>query len=612
MTKAGFNALNMAPADVRVENTADGGMILRSPYELGEPARCLGDMLVHWAGKTPDALFLAERAPDGGWRKVTYAQALGYVRAVGQALLDRGLDAERPIMILSGNSVDIALLQLGAMHVGLPSSCISAAYSLMSADFGKLKFIAELLRPQMVYAADGGAFAKALSTVDFGGAEVVSSSNPGEGATSFASLLDATPTDAVDAAFAAVTPDSIAKILFTSGSTGQPKGVVNSQRMLCSNQQAIRQLWPFVTEKPPVIVDWLPWSHTFGANHNFNMMLNNGGSIYIDGGKPMPGLVEQTVANLTEVPSTIYFNVPRGFDMVLPFLERDAALRETFFKDLDVIFYAATALPQNLWERLEKIAVETRGERVRMVSAWGSTETAPLSTSVHYEIERAGVIGLPAPGTAIKMVPNAGKFEVRIKGPNVTPGYWKRDDLTAEAFDEDGFYKIGDAVKLEDPDDPAKGLVFDGRVAEDFKLLSGTWVHVGKLRIEALAAGAPVIQDAVVTGHDREDIGLLVFPNPAGCASLCEDAGADTPLPELIARPEVRDKLAAGLRAYNDANPGNSTRIRNALILSTPPGIDSNEITDKGYINQRAVLENRADQVARLYGDTDPDVIELA
>jgi len=612
MTKAGFNALNMAPADVRVENTADGGMILRSPYELGEPARCLGDMLVHWAGKTPDALFLAERAPDGGWRKVTYAQALGYVRAVGQALLDRGLDAERPIMILSGNSVDIALLQLGAMHVGLPSSCISAAYSLMSADFGNLKFIAELLRPQMVYAADGGAFAKALSTVDFGGAEVVSSSNPGEGATSFASLLDATPTDAVDAAFAAVTPDSIAKILFTSGSTGQPKGVVNSQRMLCSNQQAIRQLWPFVTEKPPVIVDWLPWSHTFGANHNFNMMLNNGGSIYIDGGKPMPGLVEQTVANLTEVPSTIYFNVPRGFDMVLPFLERDAALRETFFKDLDVIFYAATALPQNLWERLEKIAVETRGERVRMVSAWGSTETAPLSTSVHYEIERAGVIGLPAPGTAIKMVPNAGKFEVRIKGPNVTPGYWKCDDLTAEAFDEDGFYKIGDAVKLEDPDDPAKGLVFDGRVAEDFKLLSGTWVHVGKLRIEALAAGAPVIQDAVVTGHDREDIGLLVFPNPAGCASLCEDAGADTPLPELIARPEVRDKLAAGLRAYNDANPGNSTRIRNALILSTPPGIDSNEITDKGYINQRAVLENRADQVARLYGDTDPDVIELA
>lgn len=615
MSKPPFNDLNFAPADVRVEPLAGGGMLLRSPYALGAYARCLGDLLEQWADRTPDRVFLAERAADGGWRKLSYAEVRRSARAIAQAILDRDLAPDRPVTILSDNSVDSALLQLGAMYAGVPAAPVSPAYSLMSQDFGKLKLIIELLTPGLVFTEDGARFAPALKAVDFGAAEIVVGANPPDGipTTALASLTGAERTAAVDEAFAAVGPDTVAKILFTSGSTGYPKGVLNTHRMLCSNQQAIAQLWPFLEETPPVIVDWLPWSHTFGANHNFNMMLRNGGTLYIDRGKPAPGLIETTIVTLKEVSPTLYFNVPRGFDMLLPHLESDAALRDNFFKDLQLIFYAGAALPQNLWERLEAVAIQARGERVRMVSAWGSTETSPLATSVHFGIEKAGVIGLPAPGTEIKMVPNGDKLELRVKGPNVTPGYLKRDDLTAEAFDEDGFYKIGDAGKLDDPEDPAKGIVFDGRVAEDFKLMSGTWVHVGSVRVAAIAAAAPVIQDAVVTGHDREDIGLLVFPNPAGCLSLCSDADKDTPLAELVGRPEVRDALRRGLADHNTANPGNSTQIARVVLMAEPPNIDANEITDKGYINQRAVLDRRAALVERLYaGGTQEDVIEVS
>jgi feruloyl-CoA synthase len=389
-----------------------------------------------------------------------------------------------------------------------------------------------------------------------------------------------------------------------------PKGVINTQRMMCSNQQAIAQVWPFLESKPPVIVDWLPWNHTFGGNHNFNMVLRNGGTLYIDAGKPAPGLVEKTVANLREVSPTLYFNVPRGFDVMLPYLEADTGLRDTFFARLDLIFHAGAALPQPLWERLEKLSVDSTGKRARMVSAWGSTETSPLVTSVHFAIDRAGIIGLPAPGIELKMIPNGDKLEMRVRGPNVTPGYWKAASLTKAAFDEDGFYCIGDAGKLADPADPSKGVVFDGRTAEDFKLMSGTWVHVGVLRVNALAAATPLIQDAVVTGHDREEVGLLAFANPAGCRTLCKDAASETPLSEMIARDEVRAHVREGLATHNAANPGSSTRITRVLLMATPPSIDANEITDKGYINQRAVLERRADLVKRLYGD-DPEVIRI-
>jgi feruloyl-CoA synthase len=626
--KPPWKPLRLAPAAVTARRLRGGGMVLRSGHQLQPYPRSLGELLRHWAREAPDRTFLAERAgasdwiaastggasgggggtPDaaGGWRRLSYGAALDAVERIAGALVARGLDSDRPVAILSDNGIENGLLQLAAMYVGIPVAPISPSYSLLSQDHAKLGSILALTRPGLVYAADGASYGPALAVAAGGGrVELVVSANPPTGlaTTAFAELLERPPGPTVAARFAAVGPDTLAKILFTSGSTGAPKGVANTQRMLCSNQQAIAQVWPFLAERPPVIVDWLPWSHTFGGNHNFNMMLRNGGTLYIDGGKPAPGAIETTVANLREVPSTLHFNVPRGYDMLIPYLASDAALRATFFGDLDLIFYAAAALPQSLWEALERLAIAATGRRTVMLSAWGSTETAPTATQVHFPIERAGVIGLPGPGTEIKLAPaGGGKLELRVRGPNVTPGYWRRPELAGEAFDEDGFLKTGDAGKLADPRDPRRGLLFDGRLAEDFKLTSGTWVHVGELRVAAIAAGAPVVQDVVVTGHDRQAVGLLVFPSPAGCRSLCRDLAPDAPLAELVRRPEVRRRLAAGLAAHNAANPGSSRRVGRAALLAEPPSIDAGEITDKGYVNQRAVLARRAALVERLYG----------
>ena len=573
--------LRFAPAEVVAEKRADGATLLRSPQPLGGHARAVGEWLVRWAAEAPDRVFLAERAGDA-WRKVSYREALDAVRRIGQSLLERGLEASRPVAILSDNGVDHGLLALGAMHVGVPVAPVSPAYSLMSKDFAKLKYIFELVQPGLVYAADPQKFAPALAAV-------------GATPTPVAELLAGKAGARVDQAFAAIGPDTIAKILFTSGSTGIPKGVINTQRMLTANQQQLAQAWPFVEDKPPVVIDWLPWNHTFGGNHNFNMVLRNGGTLYVDGGKPAPGLVEITVRNLREVASTIYFNVPRGYDLLLPYLERDAELRRNFFRDLDVLFYAAAALPQNLWDRIEKLALEERDGKLAMLSAWGSTETSPLATSVHFHMDRAGVIGLPVAGCELKLVPAAGKLEVRVKGPNVTPGYYKRDDLTRTAFDEQGYYRIGDAVKFADLGDPAQGVVFDGRVAEDFKLTTGTWVHVGALRVKLIAAGDPLIQDAVITGHDRDEIGALLFLNPAAAKNLAPEA--------------IRGKISAALRKLaSEAGASSSTHPTRALIMTEPPSIDANEITDKGYINQRAVLEQRAALVEALYAGG-PDIV---
>ncbi|MBK6629694.1 MAG: feruloyl-CoA synthase [Betaproteobacteria bacterium] len=612
MSKPPFASLRFAPAAVDVERRAEGVRVLHSPQPLEPYARCLGEHLERWAREAPDRCFLAERA-GAVWRRLTFGEALAQARAIGAALLTRDLSAERPVLVLSDNAIDHALLMLGAMHVGVPVAPVSPAYSLMSKDFAKVKAIAALLKPGLVYAADGAKFAGVLGALDFGGAEIVIGANPPAGlkATAFADLRGE-PGPEVDQAFAAVGPDTIAKFLFTSGSTGEPKGVINTQRMLCSNQQAVSQLWPFLAQNvngPPVIVDWLPWNHTFGANHNFNMMLANGGTLYIDEGKPVPGLIEKTVANLREVSPTIYFNVPRGFDALIPFLEKDAALRKNFFRDLQLIFYAAAALPQNLWEKLENLSIQERGKRTVMVSSWGATETAPMVTSVHYEIERAGVIGLPAPGTELKMVPNENKLELRVRGPNVTPGYWKRPDLTREAFDEEGFYRIGDAGRFADENDPARGIVFDGRIAEDFKLMSGVWVHVGALRIKALALLASVAQDIVVAGHDREEIGFLMFANLAGCRSLCPDLPADAPIEAVLADARVVEAMRKGMAQLKQENGGSSTHATRAMLMAEPPSIDANEITDKGYINQRAVLTRRAALVARLYAEQADDAV---
>ena len=576
-----FSRLRFASPRVNVEQRADGATLLRSPEPLGPYARSVGEWLVRWTREAPERPFLAERAADG-WRRITYRETLDAVRRIGEALLAHGLDASKPVALLSDNSIEHGLLSLGAMHVGVPVAPISAAYSLMSKDHAKLKSIFELIEPGLVWAAEPEKYAPALAAV-------------GRTSTPVAELLATQPTARVDAAFARVGPDTVAKILFTSGSTGMPKGVINTQRMMCSNQQSYAQIWPFVEDRPPVLCEWLPWNHTFGSNSTFNMVLRNGGTFYIDGGKPAPGLIEATVRNLKEVSPTMYLNVPRGFDLLLPYLESDAQLRKNFFRDLDFIFYAGAALPQNLWERIEKLVVTERGGELAMLSAWGSTETAPMATCVHFPIERAGVIGLPAPGCEIKLVPSGGKLEARVRGPNVTPGYYKRDDLTRAAFDDEGFYCIGDALRLADRERPELGLVFDGRVAEDFKLTSGTWVHVGAVRVRLIAAANPVIQDAVLTGHDRNEIGALVFLNPATTKEM--DAGA------------VRARIAAALRAMAGEG-GTSMHPTRALVMSEPASIDANEITDKGYINQRAVLERRAALVERLHASPpSPDVV---
>jgi feruloyl-CoA synthase len=563
--------LRFAPAEVELERRANGEMLLRSPLPLRPYERCVGEWLVKWSAQAPERLFLAERRDDG-WRTVTYAQALDAARRIGQALLGRGLGPERPLAILSDNGVDHALLSLGAMQAGVPAVPVSPAYSLMSKDHAKLKAIFELVKPGLVWVDDPKKYAAALAALH---------ADP----TPIAALLEAAPGARVDEAFAKVGPDTVAKILFTSGSTGLPKGVINTQRMLVANQQMMAQVWPFLEDRVQTLVDWLPWNHTFGGNFCLNMMLRNGGSFYVDGGKPAPGLIEATARNLKEVSPTLYFNVPRGFDLLLPFLEQDAALRRAFFRDLDVLFYAAAALPQNLWERLEAMAQAEKGGALAMLSAWGSTETAPCATTVHFPIERAGVIGLPNPGCELKFVPAAGKLEVRVRGPHVTPGYYRREDLTRAAFDEEGFYRIGDAMRFADPAAPRKGIVFDGRVAEDFKLATGTWVHVGAVRVKLIAAGNPVIQDAVITGHDRDEVGALVFLSPAA---------------KDLAPEDVRARIAAALKALA-AEGGSSTHPTRALVLAEPASIDANEITDKGYLNQRAVLAHRAALVAKLH-----------
>jgi len=569
-------AMKFAPAKVELEKRADGSILMRSPQKLGPYARCVTEWLVQWSDRAPTRVFLAERAKDG-WRKLSYREAYGEVRRIGQALLDRGLSAQKPVAILSDNGIDHALLALGAMHVGVPVAPISPAYSLMSKDFGKLKYIFELVRPGLVYAADAGKFAPALAAV-------------GAKSTPVAELLETNPGSTLEREFLKVGPDTVAKILFTSGSTGTPKGVINTQRMLCANQQQALQAWPFVEDKPPVLVEWLPWNHTFGGNHNFNLVLRHGGTLYVDGGKPVPGLVETTVRNLKEIAPTMYFNVPRGYDLLLPFLEQDAELRRNFFRDLDMAFYAAAALPQNLWDRLVRLAREERkGRDFAMLSAWGSTETSPLATSVHFLMERPGVIGLPVAGCELKLLPSAAKLEVRVRGVNVTPGYYSRPDLTKAAFDEEGFYRIGDAVKFADPSDPSRGIVFDGRVAEDFKLSTGTWVNVGVVRVKLIAAADPIIQDAVVTGHDRSEVGALVFLSPAA---------------KDLRDEEVKLRLEGAMKQLAQEG-GSSTHPTRVMIMAEPPSIDANEITDKGYMNQRAVLECRAALVERLYAGGD-------
>ena len=606
-----------APPQIEHMRRGDGSHVLRSARRLAAVPRAVGVWLEKWAAEDPGRTFLAARDETGSWRKLSYGEALKGAHAIGQSLLERGLvrPSGRPILILADNGLEHALLVLGAMHVGVPIAPVSVAYARLSRDFAKLRYIFDLVDPKLIYVDDVERLQAALTAIGAARSEIVAGrgSLAGASLTPFQSLCGATPTSAVAEAFARVGPDTVAKILFTSGSTGQPKGVINTQRMMCVNQESAAATWPFLEWHQPVIVDWLPWNHTFGANHNFNMMLRNGGTLYIDEGKPVPALIGQTVANLREISPTVVFNVPRGYAALLDHLEADAVLRQSFFGRLDMLLYAAAALPQSLWDRLQNLGREVRGRKVPFVSSWGLTETAPIATSVHWPLDGPGNIGVPVPGVEVRLVPVGEKLEVRVRGDNVTPGYFKNPEQSRQALDEEGWFKTGDAVRLADPANPAAGLLFDGRTAENFKLSSGTWVNVGTLRTAVIAAAAPVIEDAVITGHDRDEIGLLVFPSLAGIMALTPHLGGKVTMADRLADPCVRQVVVAGLARHNALTQGSSMRVGRCLMLSDPPSIDASEITDKGYLNQGAVLAQRAELVERLYADPpDPEVVVIS
>lgn len=601
--------VNMNTFGVNVERRSDGTIVLTCPEPLDELPSSIIAMLRDHAAQHPDRDFLCERDGSGEWRRVTYADVLNAANAIGQALLDGGHGSDRPVAILSDNSIDQAFVTFGAMTVGVPVMPVSPAYSLMSKDHEKLKSVIAHNDPSAIFIENPEPFAPAIAALELSGRTLVTSTGAGgiPGAVSLSDWLSVSATDAVDEAVSRIDLDTIGKILLTSGSTGLPKGVLNTHRMMVSNQVSLSQIYSFLRDEPPVLLDWLPWNHTFGGNYNLNMVLHNGGTMYIDEGRPVPGRIEATIANLREISPTLYLNVPRGYDLMLPLLEQDAAARDSLFRNLKKFFFAGAALPANVWERLDALAIAARDERLPITTSLGSTETAPAATYLNWLPQSASNVGLPMPGHEIKLIPNEDKLEIRMRGPNITTGYYKQDDLTQKAFDEENFFCIGDAGKFEDEDDPSKGIVFDGRVAENFKLLSGTWVHTGHLRLQAIAAASPVIQDAVVTGQDREDVGLLVFPSVTGSQSV---VGGNAELDKIVSSAPVHDHIRKCLGFHNTDNPGSSTRIRRVLLMTEPPQIDAGEITDKGYINQRAVLARRAELVERLYkGDGDDIVV---
>ncbi|HEY1240990.1 MAG TPA: feruloyl-CoA synthase [Bryobacteraceae bacterium] len=592
--------VRLGPSDIVMDRRPDGTIYVRSKYPLARYAEKMTERLDHWAAVAPDRTFLSERGADGAWRRLTYNDAREQARRIGQALVDRGLSPERPVAVLSGNDLEHALIQFGAMYAGIPYAPVSPAYSLVSSDFAKLRHIVGLLTPGIIFAASGARFAKAIEAVRPSGTELVVTEEPVGGASLFSDLTRTAAGPSLDAAHDRVTADTVAKILFTSGSTGWPKGVINTHRMWSSNQAMACAYFAFLEDEPPVIVDWLPWNHTFAGNADMGMILYNGGTLYIDRGKPAPGLFEETVRNLREISPTMHMNVPRGFEMLVPYLRQEPELRRKFFSRLKVMYYAGAGLSQHVWDELEELAIATCGERILMLTGLGSTETAPHALFAK-EAGRAGMVGLPAPGVELKLVPAEGKLEARLRGPNITPGYWRQQELTRAAFDEEGFYKLGDALRFVDESNPARGFMFDGRLAEDFKLATGTWVSVGPLRTRMLHHFAPYIQDVVIAGHDRDYVGVLIFPELNACRRICPDSIAAAPAAEVLASDAVRSVFESLLQDLAKTSTGSSNRVVAAMLLDEPPSIDSHEITDKGSLNQRAVLARRAALVDELY-----------
>ena len=602
-----LRAVSFTDPAVSIERKSDGTIYLRPTKPLGDyPAR-ITDRLHHWANVAPDRVFMAGREGGRGWRELRYGELLTASRHIASSLLKRGLCAEKPVVILSGNSIDHALISFGALYAGIPFCPVSPAYSLISRDYGKLAYLMKLLTPGLVFADDADQFADALSANVGEGTEIAAAFGTvrGRDVTTLAELMATPLHPALDAAHDAIGRDTIAKFLLTSGSTGNPKAVINTQAMICANQVMLGETLAFLKDEPPVIVDWLPWNHTFGGNHNIGLTLYNGGSMYLDRGKPMPGGIEETVRNLREISPTVYFNVPKGYEALLPYLRDDAGLRAKFFARLHAMFFAGAALPGHIWNSLDELSVRETGARVPMLTGLGATETAPFFMSVNPRTSRSGHVGLPVPGNDAKLVPNNGKLEVRARGPNVTPGYWRQPELSKAAFDEEGFYKFGDALKPADPHDFHAGFDFDGRIAEDFKLASGTWVSVGPLRARFIAACAPLVRDVVIAGLNRDEISAIVVLDLDGCrlinATLPFDDIAATAADRLI-RDAFRERFAKFLAT----STGSSTRITRAILLDVPLSIDRGEVTDKGSINQRAVLQHRSQLIEILYSPTPP------
>jgi feruloyl-CoA synthase len=594
--KPPFRNTHFGAVATKTEALSDGALLYTTQIPLAPFPEKITARLEHWAATTPDTIFLARRANQiGEWQTLTYAETLVKVRAIAQFLLKKKLSADRTIAILSENSLEHALLALAALHVGVPYTPISTAYSLVSDDFGKLKHCLSLMTPGLVFAQDANVYARALACASslFPDAAIIT-------ATDFSAIQQTKPTKKLEKAVEKVNKHTVAKVLFTSGSTGLPKGVINTHQMWCSNLQQIAQCFPFMQAEPPILVDWLPWNHTFGGNHNFGVTLYNGGTLYIDDGKPTPKGIQLTVKNLQEIAPTVYFNVPKGFEELIPHFKRDKALCEQFFSRLNMLFYAGASLPQAIWDGWEELSAETTGLRVPFITGLGCTESSPSALFAYWSGAYSGLLGVPMAGLDIKLVPDGDKIEARYRGANITPGYWRQPEATQKAFDTDGFYKTGDAVKFVDENMPDKGLVFDGRIAEDFKLKTGTWVNVGVLRGKIAAIGAPIVQDAVITGLDKDFVGAILFLNVEACRSfigLDENASRE----HILTHPILKNHLQEKINQLAKTSTGSATKVARAIIAIAPPSIDLGEITDKGSLNQRMILKYRPDLVDVLY-----------
>lgn len=614
VAEPGLRPVRMGDTRVAVSKGENGTIYMRSCEEPDEYPRAITDRLDHWAEQAPDRLFIADRDAKGEWQSRTYRETRDQVRSIAQYLLAQNLSEDRPVLVLSGNSLEHGLLALASMYVGIPYAPVSPAYSLISTDYAKLRHIVDLLQPGLIFVDNGAKYVKALAAVMPADARLVVIENPlsAHPCDLFSDVANTEATGAVDSANAKITEDTIAKFLFTSGSTGMPKAVINTQRMLCFNQMMLRHTLAFLQDEPPVLVDWLPWNHTAGGNHNFGIALYNGGSFYIDQGKPTPDGIIETVRNLCDVSPTLYFNVPKGYEALVHHLRDNKRLCESFFARLKLMQYAGAGLSQYVWDSLEEVAVDTVGEKVMIVTGYGSTETAPFAFTTTWPVDQAGSVGLPAVGLEVKLVPNAEKQELRLRGPSITPGYWRQPDKTRESFDEEGYYMIGDALKFVDPDDIERGFLFDGRVSEDFKLSTGTWVHVGSIRTAIAETFAPYVRDAVLTGLNENHIGALLFADFTACRKLCDDLPADASERDIATHPVVRSVFQERLNALGAKATGSAQFVARAILLESSPDLDAHEVTDKGSINQRAVQAKRADKVADLYRDPIPAGVMVA